>query len=154
MRCTLKEYATIRVKRISSVPRGGTSSRYLIFQLRLSRYKYSANNSVRPGSLRYGVQSIKLKSWWNIIGGCRYRCMYLSRAPTPPERRFREAIQRNDYYGRKRRGPEERKLASPWTRITNASSIRPRTTCNCGPSPLCGRATDPNGDDVCRGKWE
>lgn len=64
----LKEYATIRVECIS-VPRGGTSSRYLISQLRLSRYKYSASNSVRSGSLRYGVQSTELKSWWNIIGG-------------------------------------------------------------------------------------
>lgn len=55
-----KEYASIRVKRIS-VPRSD-SLRYLISQLCLSRYRYSASNSVRPGSLRYGVQSTELKS--------------------------------------------------------------------------------------------
>lgn len=120
-RRTFKEYASVLVKRIS-MPRGD-SSRYLISQLRLSRHRYSPSNSVRPGSLRYGVQSTELKSWWNIIGECRYRYMYLPRTYTTGAPSL-GAIQRNDYYEESGREVEGRS-----SHITNASTLyRPRPT--------------------------
>lgn len=74
------------------------------FQIQVHGEQFRSSRVVALRCSKYRIKVLMKHNCKGVVeGGCRYRCTYLPRTYTCGTPPFPGAIQRNDYYGRKRR---------------------------------------------------